>query len=575
MTVAETVRETADHYDAIVIGSGMSGGWAAREFCEKGFRTLMVERGRLVEHRKDYVGEGKPPWQLPFRNKVEKALLDRDYAVQQKCYALSDSSKHFFGNDRDLPYSTADGRPFAWIRANQLGGKSLLWARQSYRLSDFDFGANAADGHGLDWPIRYRDLEKWYDRVEIFIGVSGARDGLEQLPDMQCQPPFEMTSPELAFKATIEKRYPGRKVIMGRTANLTQPTELQVSLGRVLCQARDQCQNGCSFGAYFSTQSATLPAAARTGNLHIAPNSVVHSLIYDESEQRVRGVRVIDNQDLSEREYFGRVVFLCASTLGSTQILLNSRSRRFPNGLANRSGVLGHFLMDHNYNSLAYAHVPGFLDEYYKGRRPTGIYIPNFHYKPSLYAKAFVRGYAIGGGASRGGWQYRGFEDGFGVEFKQRLGTAGDWGFSLYAMGEMLPRYDNQVSLHPTLKDKWGIPQLHIDCEWSENERRMMEAATGTEAEMLRAAGFDDVSARLRGEEPGLAIHEVGTARMGRDPAESVFNAFNQAHDVPNLFCTDGATFCSTGTQNPSLTFMALTARAVDYAAREMKEKRI
>lgn len=572
---AETVRESAEEYDAIIIGSGMTGGWAAKEFCEKGFRTLMIERGRLVEHREDYIGEGKPPWEMPHRNKVAKEIVDRDYPVQQKCYALSDSSKHFFGNDRDLPYSTPDDAPFAWIRANQLGGKSVLWARQSYRLSDYDFGANAADGHGLDWPIRYKDLERWYDYVETFAGISGNRDGLEQLPDMQCQPPFDMSAPELAFKQAIEKQYSDRNVIIGRTANLTKPTELQMSLGRVLCQARDQCMNGCSFGAYFSTLSATLPAAARTGNLHIAPNSVVHSLVYDEQRQRVRGVRVIDNEDLSEREYTGRVVFLCASTLGSTQILLNSMSKAFPKGLANRSGVLGHFLMDHNYNSAAHAKVPGYLDTYYKGRRPTGILVPNFHYKPERYAKDFVRGYQVGGTAYRGGWQGKGWRDGFGESFKAGINQAGDWGFSTYSMGEMLPDYDNQVSLHPTLKDKWGIPQLHIECRWSDNEKRMMEASVVEQKAMLEAAGFEDVTARLRNEEPGLAIHEVGSARMGRDPKESVFNGWNQAHDVPNLFCTDGSTFCSTATQNPSLTFMALTARAVDYAAREMKEKRI
>lgn len=575
MSGYETVGETTEEYDAIVIGSGITGGWAAKEFCEKGYRTLMIERGRLVEHRRDYIGEGKPPWEMPYRNKVAKEILDRDYPVQQKCYALTDSSKHFFGNDRELPYSTEDGTRFAWIRANQLGGKSLLWARQSYRLSDFDFGANTADGHGNDWPIRYRDLEKWYEYVESFVGVSGNRDGLEQLPDMVCQPPFDMSSPEIAFRSAVEKRYPGRKVIMGRTANLTRPTELQVSLGRVLCQARDQCMNGCSFGAYFSTQSATLPAAARTGNLHIAPNSVVQSLIYDGAKQRVRGVRVVDNDDLGEREYFGRVVFLCASTLGSTQVLLNSTSKHFPNGLGNRSGVLGHYLMDHNYNSLATAQVPGYLDEYYSGRRPTGIYIPNFHYRPDRYAKDFVRGYAVGGSAYRGGWQGNGWQDGFGVDFKDKINDAGDWGFTLYAMGEMLPRYENQVSLHPTYKDKWGMPQLHINCRWSDNELRMMEAANETQKEMLETAGFDNATARLRGEEPGLAIHEVGSARMGRDPKASVFNGWNQAHDVPNLFCTDGATFCSSGTQNPSLTFMALTARAVDYAAREMKARRL
>jgi choline dehydrogenase-like flavoprotein len=321
--------------------------------------------------------------------------------------------------------------------------------------------------------------------------------------------------------------------------------------------------------------SATLPAAAKTGNLHIAPNSVVHSLIYDETRNRVRGVRVIDNDDLSEREYFGKVVFLCASTLGSTQIMLNSTSKKFPNGIANSSGVLGHFLMDHNYNATADAHVPGYEDEYFSGRRPTGIYIPNFHYEPQRYAKDFMRGYALGAGAWRGSWQGKGYGDGFGTEFKNSIGKAGTWGFSLYAQGEMLPDYDNQVSLHPTLKDRWGIPQLLINCQRGENEDRMMEAAAEESAKMLKAAGFTNVTASASDKPPGLAIHEVGSARMGKDPKESIFNGYNQAHDVPNLFCSDGATFCSTATQNPSLTFMAMTARAVDYAAGEIKAKRI
>jgi choline dehydrogenase-like flavoprotein len=384
-----------------------------------------------------------------------------------------------------------------------------------------------------------------------------------------------MMTPEIDFKKVIEKKFPGRKVIIGRTANLTQPTPLQISQGRVICQARNQCENGCSFGANFSTLSATLPAASKTGNLHIAPNSVVHSLIYDEKTNRVRGVRVIDNDDLSEREYFANVVFLCASTLGSTQIMLNSISKTFPHGIANSSGVLGHYLMDHNYNANADAHVPGYEDEYFSGRRPTGVYIPNFHYEPKRYAKGFVRGYALGAGAWRGGWQGKGYGDGFGAEFKDRIGQAGTWGFNLYAQGEMLPRYDNQVSLHPTLKDKWGIPQLLINCQRGENEDRMMEAAAEESAKMFKAAGFTNIEASASHAPPGLAIHEVGTARMGRDPKDSVFNGYNQAHDIPNLFCTDGATFCSTATQNPSLTFMALTARAVDYAAAEMKAKRI
>ena len=569
------IRETRDEFDAIVIGSGVTGGWAAKEFCERGFRTLMIERGPFIEHRKDYRGEGVPPWKLPHRGAVPKALADSDYAVQQKCYALSEANRHLFGNDRELPYQTEAGTEFNWIRGNSFGGKSLLWARQSYRWSDYDFNANAADGHGIDWPVRYGDLAPWYAYVERHIGVSGSVERLPQLPDSEFQPPFEMNSPEIAFKRVIEEKYPGRQVIIGRTANLTRPTAAQLALGRVACQARNECHLGCSFGAYFSTQSSTLPAALRTGNLSIAPDSVVHSLGCDEKTGRVRTVRVIDREDLSEREYVGSVVFLCASTLGSTQVLLHSTSKRFPNGLANSSGVLGHFLMDHVYNQGADAHVPGFKDEYYAGRRPTGIYVPNFHFEPGRYGKGFLRGYAFGGSAGRAGWEGGGWRDGFGADYKESLTQAGDWWFNLYAQGEMLPRYENQVALHPTLKDKWGIPQLHFNVRWGDNEYRMMESARDTAAAMLEAAGFDRVHSGLHNSTPGLAIHEVGSARMGRDPRESVFNEHNQAHDVPNLFCTDGSTFCSSATQNPSLTFMAFTARAVDYAAREMKEKRI
>jgi choline dehydrogenase-like flavoprotein len=569
------IRETRDEFDVIVIGSGVTGGWAAKEFCERGFRTLMIERGPFIEHRKDYPGEGVPPWQLPHRGALPKALADSDYAVQQKCYALTEANRHLFGNDRELPYQTEAGTQFNWIRGNSFGGKSLLWARQSYRWSDYDFNANAADGHGIDWPVRYDDLAPWYSYVERHIGVSGSAERLPQLPDSEFQPPFEMNVPEIAFKRVIEVKYPGRQVIIGRTANLTRPTVAQKAAGRVACQARNECHLGCSFGAYFSTQSSTLPAALRTGNLSIAPNSVVHSLACDEKTGRVRTVRVIDREDLSEREYVGSLVFLCASTLGSTQVLLHSTSKRFPHGLANSSGVLGHFLMDHVYNQGADAHVPGYQGEYYAGRRPTGIYVPNFHFEPRRYGKGFLRGYAFGGSAGRAGWEGGGWRDGFGADYKESLTQAGDWWFNLYAQGEMLPRYENQVALHPTLKDKWGIPQLHFNVRWGDNEYRMMESASATAADMLEAAGFDRVRSGLRNSTPGLAIHEVGSARMGRDPRESVFNEHNQAHDVPNLFCTDGSTFCSSATQNPSLTFMAFTARAVDYAAREMKEKRI
>jgi len=568
------INKTTEVYDAIVIGSGISGGWAAKEFCEKGYKTLMVERGRVVEHRKDYIGENTPMWQQELRGRVDNMLVDQQHYIQKQCYAFGNTTKHFFGNDRDLPYTTKKGTEFSWIRGNQLGGKSLLWHRQTYRLSDYDFKANSIDGYGNDWPIRAKDIEKWYSHVETHAGISGSKENLPHLPDSEFLPPFEMSKPEIAIKAKLAELYPSRPLIMGRTAHLTKPSKLHISQGRVQCQARNECHAGCSFGAYFSTQSSTLPAAAKTGNLHIAPNSVVHSLIYDEKTNRVKGVRVIDNDDLSEREYFAKVVFVCASTIGSTQILMNSTSKKFPNGLANSSGVLGHYLMDHNYNSAASGDIEGYDDEYYSGRRPTGLLMPNFYYQPDPNRK-FLRGYALAGGAYREGWHSQQHQDGLGVEYKNKIKQAGKWRFNLYAQGEMLPRFENQMRLHSTLKDKWGIPQIEFDVKYSENEKMMMDDATEQSIAMLKAAGLKNVTGASSHHPPGLAIHELGTARMGRDPKTSVLNGFNQSHDIPNLFVTDGASFCSTAVQNPSLTFMALTARAVDYAIKELAAKRI
>lgn len=571
------INESNEEYDALVIGSGISGGWAAKELCERGLKTLMIERGRIVEHQKDYAGEGKGPWEFANRMKVDNLLVEEQYKIQKKCYAFHDATKQFFGNDKDLPYSTEKGTDFSWIRANQLGGKSLIWHRQSYRFSDNEFNINKADGIGIDWPLRYKDLEQWYSHVEKHAGISGNYDNLPQLPDSVFLPPFEWTKPEFDIKNKLAKLYPERPMVMGRTAHLTKPSELHIAQGRVQCQSRNECQKGCSFGAYFSTQSSTLPAAAKTGNLHIAPNSVVHSLIYDEKTNRVKGVKVIDNDNLTTREYFAKVVFVCASTLGSTQIMLNSISKKFPQGIANSSGVLGHYLMDHVYNAGATGRVEGYEDEYYSGRRPTEAYMPNFQFKPSLYKKNYKRGYALAGGFGRKDWRDARFETGIGAAYKQQLTQASSWHFGLHAQGEMLPRFENQVSLHQSKKDKWGIPQLHINCQWSENEVLMMEDAAQTAKEMLIKADVKDVKSytSIDKNSPGLAIHEVGTARMGKDPTESVLNAYNQTHDIPNLFVTDGSSFCSSGVANPSLTFMALTVRAVDYAVKEMNNKRI
>ncbi|MCF2947479.1 GMC family oxidoreductase [Paraglaciecola aquimarina] len=577
MTDELYILQSSEVYDAIVVGSGISGGWAAKEFCEHGLNTLMIERGRVVKHREDYIGEGKGPWEFPNRSKVNNLLVEQQHKIQKHCYAFTDATKHFFGNDRDLPYTTEEGKPFHWIRGNQLGGKSLLWHRQSYRLSDFDFAANKADGHGNDWPIRSKDINDWYSYVEKHAGISGSKENLPQLPDSEFLPPFEMSVPEQEIQKRFAQHYPDRPMIMGRAAHLTKPTQLHMQQGRVQCQARNECQKGCSFGAYFSTQSSTLPAAAQTNNLSIAPNSVVHSLIYDEKTKRVKGVRVIDNDDLSTREYYAKVVFLCASTLGSTQILLNTKTKSFPNGLANSSGVLGHYLMDHNYGAGAGGRLDGFENEYYSGRRPTGLYMPNFRFKPSRYSKKYVRGFSFGASAQRDNWQGMRYNQGVGADFKNKLTHPGGWSFGMYAQGEMLPRYENQVSLHPTKTDKWGMPLLHINCEWSKNEIDMMHDAADLAAEMLTKIGLKNVSSytSYKDKPPGLAIHEVGTARMGHDPKDSVLNNYNQTHDVANLFVTDGASFCSTSTQNPSLTYMALTARAVDYCVKEMKNQRL
>jgi len=560
-------------FDAIVVGSGISGGWAAKELTEKGLKALMVERGRPVEHRKDYVGEGIKAWQMPFRGKVESAIVDEQYYVQKKCYAFNDATKQFFGNDKDYPYSTPKNKPFDWIRGNQLGGKSLLWHRQSYRWSEADFNANALDGHGVDWPIRTKDIEKWYDHVEIHAGISGSVENDPALPDSKFLPPFEMNTVEKEMKARIEKKWKTRKLIMGRTAHLSVPAPHHTAQGRIQCQARNECQKGCSFGAYFSTQSSTLPSALATNNLTIATNSVVHSVIYDPKTNRATGVRVIDADTLETREYFAKVIFLCASTLGTTQIMLNSKSESFPTGIANSSGALGHYLMDHLYGAGASGRVEGFEDEYYSGRRPTGLVMPRFTNYSEMNSK-FLRGYQITGSAIRQGWDTFSQQDGFGADYKKAIRSAGSWIFNLGGSGEMLPRFENQVSLHPTLKDKWGIPQLHIECDLSENDWKIFEDIADTCAEILEGIGVKDITKKIDAKKdwhPGLAIHEMGTARMGKDPKTSVLNGWNQAHDIPNLFVTDGSSMASCASQNPSLTYMALTARAADYAVQQLK----
>ena len=563
--------DMTNDFDAIVVGSGISGGFAAKELTERGLKVLLLERGRNVTHRADYTTEGRGNWQLPYYGQIPEDVVESDYYIQKDCYAFSDFTKHFFVNDREHPYATPEDKPFPWIRGYHLGGRSLTWHRQSYRLSEMDFEANQLDGHGVDWPIRYADLAPWYDHVETFAGISGSQEGLPQLPDGPFQPPFPMNCVELEMKERIESALPGRHLIIGRTAHLTDPTEEQMSLGRARCMNRSECQRGCSLGAYFSSLSATLPAANRTGNLTTVTDAIVESVIYDAEAQRASGVRVVDANTRERRAYSGRAVFLCASTLATTQIMLNSRSERFPNGIANSSGTLGHYLMDHLGGVQAWGTFLGHEDKYESGRRATGCYIPRFR-NVGDKDERFLRGYGYQGAAHRPSWARSRWAQGIGAEFKAELRQPGPWEFGMGGFGEMLPAERNRVWLDENETDQWGIPILNIDCEHGENDLAMLDAMAEDARELLEAAGLENIGVSKNPTPPGLLIHEMGTARMGHDPATSVLNKYNQAHDVPNLFVTDGACMTSSACQNPSLTYMALTARASAAAVDMLKE---
>ena len=563
--------ETSTVFDAIVVGSGISGGFAAKELTERGLKVLMLERGRNVTHREDYVTEGKANWQLPYFGQIPESELETDYPIQKDCYAFTDFTKHFFVNDREHPYSTPEDKPFPWIRGYHLGGRSLTWHRQSYRWSELDFEANKLDGHGVDWPIRYADIAPWYDHVETFAGISGSREGLPQLPDGVFQRPFPLNCVEEAIKQRIDGAMPDLSLIIGRTAHITEPTKEQLSLGRTRCMNRSECQRGCSFGAYFSSLSATLPAANRTGNLTTITDAIVEAVDYDDATQRATGVRVIDANSKERRRYKARVVFLCASTLGTTQIMLNSRSDRFPTGIANSSGALGHYLMDHLGGVQAWGRFSGLEDKYFSGRRATGVYIPRFR-NVSEKDDRFVRGFGFQGSAMRPGWQSGVYVEGIGESLKTTLRQPRPWIFAMGGFGEMLPDERNRVWLDDKRTDQWGVPILHIDCEYGDNDKAIFEAIAADARAVLEAAGLEDVGVNSKPAPPGLMIHEMGTARMGRDPETSVLNRLNQAHDVPNLFVTDGACMSSSACQNPSLTYMALTARASHAAADMLAE---
>ncbi len=556
-------------FDAIVIGSGMSGGIAAKELCERGLKVLVIERGRKLEHGSSYT-DWMQPWDLPNAGNIPEEELARDYQIQRQCYAVNSATKDLWVKDSQHPYETTENKPFSWIRGYHLGGRSIMWGRQTYRFSEMDFSANKRDGHGIDWPIRYADMAPWYDKVETFIGVSGANEGLPQLPDGKFLPVMAMTDTEKMFKEAVEKQFPGRKVIQGRCAHLTEPQPHHIELGRNPCQYRSLCERGCSFGAYHSSLSSSLPAAEKTGNLTIVTDAIAHSIITDPKTGKATGVRIIDQNTKEKRVYEARIVFLCASTIGTAQVLLNSRSDANPRGLANGSDQVGRNLMDHVYGPTV-AGVMNGPETYHRGRRPNGIYIPRYR---NLEADdtGYHRGYGYQGGVMRQGWRpMADAEPGVGAELKERVRHPGPWAIRLSGFGEMLPDPNNRVTLHASKTDEWGIPQLTIDCAHGENDkelgRRMLEDAKA----MLIAAGATITAESGKLHPPGLGIHEMGTARMGHDPKTSVLNGFNQAHEVPNLFITDGAAMTSSGCQNPSLTYMAMSARAAYHATEFMK----
>ncbi len=556
-------------FDAIVIGSGMSGGIAAKELCERGLKTLVIERGRKLEHGTDYT-DWMQPWETPNANMIPEEELARDYAVQRQCYAVSAATQQYWVKDNEHPYTTPADKPFAWIRGYHLGGRSLMWGRQSYRLAPMDFEANAKDGHGTDWPIRYDDLAPWYDHVERFIGVAGSKEGLDQLPDGEFLPPFGLNDAEIQFKQAIEGKFPGRKVIPGRVANLSHAQPHHEELGRTSCQNRSLCERGCTYGAYHSSLSSSLPAAERTGNLTIVTDAIVHSIVHDPKTGKATSVRVIDAHTKKHRTYEAKLIFGCASTIGTAQILLNSKSEAFPTGLANSSDMVGRNLMDHVYAVTVIGALPGGPKSYYHGRRPTGLYIPRF--RNVTEDGDFLRGFGYQGAVMRLGWRSTLLgKPGIGAELKKRGRGLAPWIVALGGFGEMLPNPDNRVTLSDKT-DQWGIPIVHIDCAMGENEHKIAEQIVADGKAMIQAAGGFVLSGESKPGVPGLGIHEMGTARMGKDPKTSVLNKFNQAHDVPNLFITDGSAMTSSGCQNPSLTYMALSARAADHAAKLLKE---
>ena len=553
-------------YDAIVIGSGISGGWAAKELCEKGLKTLVLERGRDVVHLKDYPTATKMPWEFPHR-KGTTLSMSKENPVLDKCYAYDETTEHFFVKDKEHPY--IQEKPYDWIRGYQVGGKSLLWARQTQRWSKFDFEGPARDGFG-NWPITYDELAPWYTHVEMFAGISGNYDKLETLPDGHFLPAWEMNDVEKQMQKSIMGKFTDRNVVQGRCAHLTKPEPIHIQQGRNQCQARSMCERGCPFGGYFSSNSSTIPWAQKTGNLTLQTNTVVHSIIYDETSQKASGVRVIDAITKKATEYYAKIIFVNAATLNTNLILLNSTSKRFPNGLGNDNGLLGKYVAFHNYRGNLSASIDGPLDSYYYGRRPTQPMMPNFR-NVHKQETDFLRGYMTFFGAGRGNASGEG-TNGIGGEYKDAISEPGGWYVSMMMQGETVPKETNHVRLSADKKDEWGIPQLITSIGYDENDEKVVKDFLEQGAEMLHAAGCKNIRTHDTKQAPGLDIHEMGGVRMGKDPKTSLLNEFNQMHACKNVFVTDGACMVSTGTQNPSLTFMAITARAANYAVAALKK---
>lgn len=556
-------------YDAIVVGTGISGGWAAKELCENGLKTLVLERGHMVRHIEDYPTMNKDNWDFPLGGQLPLKEKKKFHTESRK-WAPGEDNAHFWVNSVDHPYQ--ETKPFAWMRGYHVGGRSITWGRQSYRWCELDFEANKTDGHGIDWPVRYKDIAPWYDKVEKYIGVNGEKLGLKQLPDGQFLPPMQLNCVEKDLQKSMAEQFnDGRLLTIGRCANLTGVVEDQE--GRTVCQYRNRCSRGCPFGGYFSSNSSTLPAAERTGNMTLIPNSIVYEVIYDDATKKATGVKVIDAHTHEKLEFRSKVVFLCASAMASLGILLQSKSKRFPNGLGNDSDALGRGIMDHHFQAGASAKVNGHLDKYYKGRRPNGYYIPRFiNLGKTTKRKEYVRGFGYQGGASRGDWSQSIAEFSYGKDLKDALLKPGQWTIGMTAFGEVLPHDDNRVTLSAEKRDKWGLPLLNFDVEYRENEWNMRKDMVNEAIAIFKRAGFVDVNGYDTRNGPGSAVHEMGGARMGHSARNSIVNRNNQVHTVPNVYVTDGAFMSSSSCVNPSLTYMAFTARAANHAAQEFKK---